>query len=124
MSTKQTNKVGSLHGELTLSIGDEKIVVDMDAFFSACMESMYIIDIHKQRFIYLSNHDFLFGEYTRDEIIQMGYGFYEKTVHPKDRPLLMKIFEEIQQKPDTADSQNREVLYFSFAIRFAIYLKK
>jgi DNA-binding CsgD family transcriptional regulator len=36
----------------------------------------------------------------------------------------MKIFEEIQQKPDTADSQNREVLYFSFAIRFAIYLKK
>ncbi|MDR2424742.1 MAG: LuxR C-terminal-related transcriptional regulator [Prevotellaceae bacterium] len=123
MSTKQTNKVGLLHRELTLSTDDEKIVVDMDAFFSV-YESTYIIDFQKQIFVYLSNHDLLFGEYSSDEIIQMGYGFYRKTVHPKDFPLLMKIFEEIRQKPDTVDSQNREVLYFSFAIRFAIYLKK
>ncbi|MDR2425127.1 MAG: helix-turn-helix transcriptional regulator [Prevotellaceae bacterium] len=124
MNNKQTNTIISLTCEEMLLTDDEKIVVDMDSFFSACMESMYIIDLHKQRFIYLSNHDFFFGEYTRDEIIQMGYGFYEKTVHPKDRPLLMKIFEKIQQKPDTADSQNREVLYFAFTIRFAIYLEK
>jgi DNA-binding CsgD family transcriptional regulator len=124
MNTKQTNKVGLLHRELTLATGDEKIVVDMDAFFSACMESMYIIDFQKQRFIYLSNHDFLFGEYSSDEIMQMGYGFYRKTVHPKDLPVLMKIFEKIQQKPDTVDSQDREVLYFSFTIRFAICSEK
>ena len=56
----------------------------INVFSSITSESLYVVDIHKRAFCYVSpNAAFLCG-YAREDALELGYDLYPKIVHPKD----------------------------------------
>jgi DNA-binding NarL/FixJ family response regulator len=91
-----------------------------DALVSICRGSVYVINFRKKCFRYISNHELLLCGYSVDKVMQMGYKFYSKIVHPEDMPLVEQIFSAILAAVSNTDRQN-DMHYFSFTYRIRIY---
>jgi hypothetical protein len=46
--------------------------------------SVYVIDFHKQYFLFVSNHDLFLSGFSSDDVLKMGYDFFSMIVHPND----------------------------------------
>jgi DNA-binding CsgD family transcriptional regulator len=91
-----------------------------EALASICRDSMYVIDFKRKCFQYVNSHDLFLCGYSVEEVMQLGYNFYPRIVHPDDMPLLSKIFREILTVCSNTDHQN-DIRYFSFTFRLKIY---
>jgi len=58
-------------------------------------ESMYVIDFHQKCFRFVSDKGAFLCGYSSEEVLQWGYYFYIKVVHPKDLQLIVKIHQVI-----------------------------
>jgi len=54
----------------------------------------YIIDYHKQKFLYVSDDPLFLSGYEQEEVLNMGYEFYEKTVPKSDLNMLLEMNEK------------------------------
>lgn len=64
-----------------------------EAFARSTYQSVYIIDYFKQNFLYVSpNHIFL-GGLSPDEVLELGYRFYLKSVPEAEQAMLLQINE-------------------------------
>ncbi len=69
----------------------DSLISMCDAFSEANNISVYIIDYDKQNFLYVSRHPLFLSGYTREEVKEMGYNFYEKVVSPEDIQMLLEM---------------------------------
>jgi DNA-binding CsgD family transcriptional regulator len=102
------------------SENEETSKVQIEAFKSiskTANESIYVIDFHKQCFLFVSNHDLFLSGVSPDDILKMGYDFFPKIVHPDDLPLFTDIHRAILQYLSAPDSSRQEIDYFAFNIR-------
>lgn len=51
----------------------------------------YIIDYNKQEFLYVSDDPLFLSGYEQEEVLKMGYEFYNKVVPPKDLEMLVEM---------------------------------
>lgn len=71
----------------------ESCIIAADAFSRVSNQCVYIIDYHKQGFLYVSDNPlFLCGE-TSKSVLKAGYLFYVTHVPEKDLKMLLKINE-------------------------------
>jgi len=54
----------------------------------------YIIDYNKQEFLYVSDDPLFLSGYEQDEVLEMGYEFYNKVVPPEDLDMLVEMNEK------------------------------
>lgn len=54
----------------------------------------YIIDYHKQEFVYVSDDPLFLSGYDQGEVLKMGYDFYPKVVPGEDLLMLMEMNEK------------------------------
>ena len=55
-----------------------------EALSRMCNESIYIIDYSKQEFFFVSSHPLFLCGYTSEEVLEMGYDFFEKVFSSED----------------------------------------
>jgi DNA-binding CsgD family transcriptional regulator len=55
--------------------------------------SFYIIDYYRKNFFYVSSNPLFLSGYSREEVIRMGYDFYDVCVPEKDLELLFELNE-------------------------------
>lgn len=67
------------------------IIEDIDAFARTTYRSVYIIDYHKQSFLYVSDNPMFLCGMTADEVKELGYNFYINHVPPEDLSLLLEV---------------------------------
>jgi DNA-binding CsgD family transcriptional regulator len=79
--------------------------------------SFYVIDFHKQCFLFVSNHDLFLSGFSPDDIMEMRYDFFPKIVHPDDLPLFINVHHVILQYLFESDSSQLGIDYFAFNIR-------
>lgn len=71
----------------------EYCLQSIDAFARTTHQSLYVIDYHKRQFIYVSKNPlFLCGEKPED-VLKLGYQFYQKYVPLADLEMLLRINE-------------------------------
>ncbi|MDR3094245.1 MAG: LuxR C-terminal-related transcriptional regulator [Bacteroidales bacterium] len=90
-------------------------------FSSIVTEASYIIDFAEQRFRFVANHGLFLGEHTCEEVLQLGFDFYPRTVHPEDLPMLIDAYRAILQYVDASDTDLSDLDYFSFTHRIRSY---
>jgi len=54
----------------------------------------YIIDYNKQEFLYVSDDPLFLSGYKQEEVLKMGYEFYNKVVPPDDLDMLLELNEK------------------------------
>jgi DNA-binding CsgD family transcriptional regulator len=91
-----------------------------EALASICSDSIYVIDFKRKCFQYVNNHDLFLCGHSVEEVMQLGYNFYPRIVHPDDIPLLKEIFHEIFTVCSNTDQQD-DIRYFSFTFRIRMY---
>ena len=64
-----------------------------DAFARSTYQSVYIIDYHKQKFLYVSPNNMFLGGLSPDEVLSLGYRFYLKFVPEEELDFLLRINE-------------------------------
>ncbi len=62
-----------------------------DAFARITGQSIHVTDYYQRRFVYVSSDPLFLCGYKVEEILQMGYSFYEKAVVKEDLALLEEI---------------------------------
>jgi DNA-binding CsgD family transcriptional regulator len=90
---------------------------DIDDFASMSNAAVYVIDFREHRFSYVSEHDLFLCGHSRDEVLNLGYDFYTKIVHPKDLPLWEKMHNAILKYLLDPEEQLENINYFSFTFR-------
>ncbi|MDR0573190.1 MAG: LuxR C-terminal-related transcriptional regulator [Tannerella sp.] len=78
--------------------------------------SIYVIDFHKQCFLFVSGHDLFLSGFSPGNVLKMGYDFFPKIIHPDDLPLFIDIHRAILQCLSEPNSL-QEIDYFAFNIR-------
>lgn len=86
---KKTNSDTIEFSEKHKSIKD--IIDTLDATSRLTGQSQYVIDYSTQSFIYVSPNPLFLNGYTVDEVIQMGYHYYEKNLLKEDLNMLLEI---------------------------------
>ncbi len=69
----------------------DPLITMCDAISETNNISVYIIDYARQNFLYVSRHPLFLSGYTREEVKEMGYHFYEKVVSPEDIQMLLEM---------------------------------
>ena len=69
----------------------KSIIEDIDAFSRTTYKSVYVIDYHKQNFLYVTNNPLFLCGMNADEVKELGYNFYINHVTPDDLELLLEI---------------------------------
>jgi DNA-binding NarL/FixJ family response regulator len=85
-----------------------------DTVAPLCMGSVYIMDLKKQGFHSVSNHKLFLCGHSKEEVMEMGYSFYSKIIHPDDLPLFDNMHHIIDSY---ITGQEGKVAYFSFTAR-------
>ena len=82
-------------------------------------ESIYVIDFHKKCFRFVSDQGIFLCGHTSEEVLQLGYQFYRKVIHPEDLPLLAKIHQIIFHCFSRQDALIRDLdcVVFNFRMR-------
>jgi DNA-binding CsgD family transcriptional regulator len=80
--------------------------------------SVYVIDFHKQRFLFVSNHDLFLSGFSPNDVLKIGCDFFSKIVHPNDLQLFIDIHRAILLYLSEPDNNLQEIDYFAFNVRF------
>jgi hypothetical protein len=114
--------INSYFEEVVISpaLDEKNSTVSIEAFSSICTEAMYIIDFQKQGFRYVSCHNLFLCGHSCEDVMQLGYDFYSKTVHKKDFALLVEIYRAILTWLKEHKRMQKDVNYFSFTIRLKV----
>ncbi len=78
-----------------------------DTLSRMCNQSIYIIDNLKQEYFYVSPHPLFLCGYTVQDVLKMGYSYYEKIILPEDLPLITEINQCYQQLLFDVNSESR-----------------
>jgi DNA-binding CsgD family transcriptional regulator/predicted RNA-binding Zn-ribbon protein involved in translation (DUF1610 family) len=76
-------------------------------------EAIYIIDLKKQNFYYVSDHDLCLCGRSQKEIMRQGHNFYAEIIHQDD----LFLFENIYYIINSYITEHPDVSYFSFIAR-------
>jgi DNA-binding CsgD family transcriptional regulator len=83
-------------------------------------ESVYVVDLYKKQFLYVSlNSQFQCG-YTSSEVLSLGYQYYFKIVYKEDLPLLMRMYKEVLSYLKNANDLLR-LKYLMFTYRVVLH---
>lgn len=63
----------------------------LDAISRSSGQSLYVIDYCNRGFIYVSPSSLFLNGHTVDEVLKMGYLYYEKNLPPEDLSMLLEI---------------------------------
>ncbi len=63
----------------------------LDAVSRISGQSLYLKDYCKKGFAYVSDNPLFLCGYTAQEVLEMGYSFYEKVVPPEDFEMILEI---------------------------------
>ncbi|MDR0332050.1 MAG: LuxR C-terminal-related transcriptional regulator [Dysgonamonadaceae bacterium] len=85
----EENRVSGINCDSYESI--HHIIEDLEAFTRLTYKSVYVIDYHKQNFLFVSNNPLFLCGFTAEKVKEMGYSFYINQVVPEDLSLLLEI---------------------------------
>ncbi len=66
----------------------------LDAFSRLMGQSIYVVDYGKHEFVYVSSDPLFLCGYSNEEVLKMGYSFYQKALVEED----IQMFFEVDQK--------------------------
>ena len=69
----------------------EPLIRTAEALAQTIYQSVYIIDYFKQGFLYVSDNPLFLCGHTREEVLEMGYGFYMQHVPADELDMLVEI---------------------------------
>jgi DNA-binding CsgD family transcriptional regulator len=90
---------------------------DIDDFASMSNDAIYVIDFREKQFRYVSEHDLFLCGHSQYEVLNLGYDFFPKIVHPEDLPLWEKMHTDILKYLLGPEDQLENINYFSFTLR-------
>jgi DNA-binding CsgD family transcriptional regulator len=96
----------------------------LNAFASLSNMWIYIINLHKDNFLYLSDHPNFLSGHTVEEVKEMGYQYYEQHVPEKDRPLLKEVHQAIIEKMSKLDVEEKQNYIASYNFHLIINNKE
>lgn len=67
------------------------LTITLDAVSRASNKSFYVVDYYKKNFFYVSSNSLFLSGHSADEVLKLGYNFYEKVVPPQDLEMLLEI---------------------------------
>jgi hypothetical protein len=67
------------------------------------IEAVFVIDFQQRCFRYVAEHDLFLCGHTREEVMELGYDFFSKVVHPDDMLLLDNYYDAISDRLRSAD---------------------
>lgn len=79
-------------------------------------ESIYVVDYHQRRFRFVSENGIFLSDLSSEEVLKLGYDYYQKIIHPKDYPVAEKCYHEIVRYFKHPASLN-ELIYVMFNLR-------
>jgi DNA-binding CsgD family transcriptional regulator len=79
--------------------------------------SLYAIDLWKRCFLVVSNHDLFLSGTSPEDVLKMGYDFFQKIVCPADLQLFIDIYRIILQRLFNPECKYRDIDYFAFNFR-------
>jgi DNA-binding CsgD family transcriptional regulator len=79
--------------------------------------SLFVIDLRKRSFVFVSEHDLFLSGFSSGDVLNMGYEFFPKTVHPDDLALFIRIHCIILKYLLSPDCDTQEIDYFAFNYR-------
>jgi DNA-binding CsgD family transcriptional regulator len=79
--------------------------------------SVYVIDFYKWSFLFVSDHDLFLSGLSTNDVLNMGYNFFQKIIHSNDLQLFIDIHRAILQFLFQLDNNVEEVDYFTFNLR-------
>jgi len=85
-----------------------------DAFSRITQLSFYVVDYHKQGFVYVSDNPLFLSGYTQQEVLDMGNDFFNKVLSEEDRDRLIKFQNEAFRTFHTYPVSFREKMSISF----------
>jgi len=115
-NTQQTNSVTALFSVTTGNESINPFIFNLQDFASMSMEAVYMIDFLNRSFLFVSNRDFFLNGYTVEEVMKLGFNFFQKVIYSEDMPLLEHIHAAILQRICSIENSDK-INYFSFAIR-------
>ena len=79
--------------------------------------AFYIIDYNKQSFLYVSDAPLFLSGYEQDEVLEMGYEFYNKVVPPEDLEMLVEMNEKAFEFFYNLPTERRDKGFISYDYR-------
>ncbi len=90
-----------------------------DVMSRMCNQSIYILDYSKQELIYVSPHPLFLCGYTAEEVMKMGFDYYEKVITPENWEMMTEVCKSGWQFCYEAAPEDRCTVLMSYDI----YLK-
>ncbi len=69
----------------------ENTEILLNAIGEVLPHNSYIIDYYRKNFFYVSKESIFLCGYSHEEVLEMGYGFYEKILSPEDLEKFIEI---------------------------------
>jgi DNA-binding CsgD family transcriptional regulator len=86
-------------------------------FSEIMMEAVYILDFQKRNFCHVADHGFFLCGHSREEVMNAGYDFFHRVIHPADMPLWTEMHNIIIKRLCCPDLQTDSINYFSCTFR-------
>jgi len=58
-------------------------------------ESVYVVDFHHRCFRFVSENGIFLSGLASEDVLSLGYDYYQKIIHPEDYPMAEKMYQEI-----------------------------
>lgn len=84
---------------------------------SIVTESYYVIDIAANQFCYVSRDNLFLCDYSAEDVIKLGFDFYQKIIYPKDLSLWIDMYKTVLQYLEDPEKKQDEEYYFSCTFR-------
>ena len=75
----------------------KQVTLFLDKINDFLPQNSYIIDDYRRNFIFISKHSIFLCGYTEEEVMAMGYDFYNKILSPENLKKLAEINEAISE---------------------------
>jgi DNA-binding CsgD family transcriptional regulator len=89
---------------------------DCEDFANIVTEAVYVLDFQKRCFHYVADHEFFLCGYSQEEVMSLGYDFFQEVIHPEDLSLWEKMHNVILKRLEKSGSIEG-IDYFSCSFR-------
>lgn len=103
--------------ECSPTIDETGLPFNYDFFLEMIMETVYIIDFHRQSVRYMANHGLFLTECNSKNVMDQGYEFFSKIIHPEDLPLWIQIYNTMLTYLHSPGISVDSINYFSCTFR-------
>lgn len=90
----------------------------LDSIGDLLPHNSYIIDYYKKNFFYISEESIFLCGYSKEEVMEWGYDFYQKIIPPDDLVKLLEINEAGFDFFYQLDPQKQQEAYISYDLVF------